>query len=45
MMFLLEFRFALNLSIFARPSGESNGQPNADQRQGQIDVPAMQLQR
>jgi hypothetical protein len=41
MMFLLEFRFELNLSVFARPSNESNDQPDADERQSQIDMPTM----
>src|SRR5580658_4756279 len=44
MMFLLEPCFDLNLSVFARPSDKSNEQPDPDERQGQINVPAMQLQ-
>jgi hypothetical protein len=44
MVFLLEFPFELKLSVFARPSDESDGQADADKRQCQIDVPAMQLQ-
>jgi hypothetical protein len=33
MMFLLESRFELKLSVSVRPTDESNDQPNADERQ------------